>query len=119
MEHLSSLLNMDPEQLRIAAVVGALLGITGACVTSGCEEVIGRHRHLVCRDGDGTVVVDTHDLDRSPGHDPGVWTWRTTHDTYHEISVPPHSCVYESHDVEPGCGCELDEAQGSRFAKAP
>jgi len=101
--------------MRTHVVIIALLAVVGGCEqrNSACQKGAKRHRHLVCRDGDGAVVVDTYDLDRAPVQDAVAWTWWTTHETYHEVSVPPHSCVYESHDAEPGCGCGLDETAPS------
>lgn len=66
-----------------------------AVVFGSCEN--GRDRHLVCKDGNGIVVVDTTDLNHEPRQYEAAWSWNTvSDDTYHEVSVPPHACVYES-----------------------
>lgn len=90
---------------------------------SGCTSE--RHRHLTCTDGDGNTVADTHDLSREPRQFPMAWSWWTTSDDgYHEVSVPPHICRYESHPVpEEGehCGCALERklSNETEYAKAP
>lgn len=122
MEHIASLLNLSPVQFACAVAGGVALAVVSACATSACENETSRHRHLVCHDAEGTVVVDTYDLEKAPKHGATAWTWWTTDDAFHMVSVPPHSCVYESHDAEPGCGCGLDEAklkaEDTRLAEA-
>lgn len=63
-----------------------------------CEN---RVRHLVCKDTDGNIVVDTTDLSKSPKQKGTAWSWwDKKHEKYVEISSPPHSCRYESY-LEP------------------
>jgi hypothetical protein len=74
-----------------------------------------RHRHLVCADGDGNVVVDTRDLKAPPEHYPTAWGWWTKrNESYHMISVPPHVCTYESHWVEEATQAPPEEQQSSQ-----
>jgi hypothetical protein len=60
-----------------------------------------RVRHLVCKDVDGNVVVDTTDISHSPMQDGTAWEWwDKEQENYFEISSPPHSCKYRSY-LEP------------------
>ena len=82
------------------------------CQLVGCKDEW--HRHLVCADGDGKVLVDTRDLKSAAKQYETAWDWTLTNGSYHALSIPPHSCVYESHPVPErgGCGCPLDPARG-------
>jgi len=76
-------------------MVVLMAGVVVAC--KGSE----KQRHLRCADGEGNVVVDTTDLNRAPTQYENAWSWSSEDgSTYTEVSVPPHSCVYQQ--TQPG-----------------
>lgn len=74
----------------------------------GCEQ----HRRLRCTDVDGNVVVDTTDIYNDVRQNGTSWQWEDRKgDVTFAIAVPPHSCVYKRHSVDPEetCDCPTPE----------
>ena len=86
-----------------------LIPLLCLCVSGCTQEAIEKSQkvtehHLVCKDPNGTVIIDTTDV-KDVWNTSTSWYWDSLDGTEHtEVSVPPHACIHHARTYHPGNG---------------